>query len=385
MAEESSDGEEKTEAPTAKRRREAKEQGQVPRSRELTTLLAMVAAAGCLLIFGSHMADSLIDVLRQGLHVERGTIFDPQAPIRLLREMLGGGLWAAGPLALAMLIVALVAPAALGGWTVSAKALAPKLSKLDPVKGLKRIFGVHGLVELAKALAKVMLVGAVGAYLFWRSRGDFQALAAEPLRLALHHSARIFINTFFMLAAALSLIALADVPFQLWDHARKLRMTKQEIKDELKQTEGRPEVKSRIRQLQQQAARGRMLEQVPKADVVVTNPTHFAVALRYDPLHMRAPKLMAKGTDLIAQRIRQIAQENGVALFEAPQLARALHYTTELEREIPAGLYLAVAQVLAYIYQLHSHRGAGRERPVRPEPAVPEEFLKYVHLRKKRR
>lgn len=385
MAQENSDAEEKTEAPTAKRRHEAKEQGQVPRSRELTTLLAMLTAAGCLLIFGGHMADALSEMLRQGLAVERGTIFDPQAPIRLLREMIGAGFWALGPMALAMLIVALAAPAALGGWMFSAKALAPKLDKLNPVKGLKRIFGVHGLVELGKALAKVALIGALGTYVLWRSRGAFQALATEPLRPALHQASRIFINIFFVLVAALGLIALADVPFQLWEHTRKLRMTKQEIKDELKQTEGRPEVKSRIRQLQQQAAQGRMLEQVPKADVVVTNPTHFAVALRYDPLHMRAPKLMAKGTDLIAQRIRRIAQENGVALFEAPQLARALHYTTELDREIPAGLYLAVAQVLAYIYQLRGYRRAGRDRPARPEPAVPEEFLKYVHSRSRRR
>lgn len=382
MAEENSDGEEKTEAPTAKRRYEAKEEGQVPRSRELTTLLAMLTAAGCLLIFGGHMTDSLLEMLHHGLHVKRGTIFDPQAPIRLLREMLGAGLWAVGPLALALLIVAVAAPAALGGWTFSAKALTPQLGRLDPIKGLKRIFGVHGLVELGKALAKVVLVGMLGTYMLWRSHGDFQALASEPLRPALHQAARIFIDTFLVLVAALSLIALVDVPFQLWEHTRKLRMTKQEIKDELKQTEGRPEVKSRIRQLQQQAAQGRMLEQVPKADVVVTNPTHFAVALRYDPLHMRAPKLMAKGTDLIAQRIRELARENGVPLFEAPQLARALHYTTELDREIPAGLYLAVAQVLAYIYQLRSHHQAD---PVRPEPSIPEEFLKYVRPHKGRR
>ncbi|MDN5871850.1 MAG: flagellar biosynthesis protein FlhB [Nitrococcus sp.] len=385
MAEENSGGEERTEAPTPKRRQEAKQQGQVARSRELTTLLAMLAAAGCLLIFGSHMADSLLDVLRQGLHVERGTIFDPQAPIRLLRELIGKGLWAVGPLALAMLFVALVAPVALGGWTFSAKALAPQLARLNPLKGFKRIFGVHGLVELAKGLAKVVLVGALGSYMLWQSLGDFQALATEPLQPAMHDAARLLINTFFLLAAALGLIALVDVPFQLWDHTRKLRMTKQEIEDELKQTEGKPEVKSRIRALQQQAAQGRMLEQVPKADVVVTNPTHFAVALRYDPLQMRAPKLMAKGADLIAQRIRRLAQDNGVPLFEAPQLARALHYTTELDREIPAELYLAVAQVLAYIYQLRGHRRAGADRPARPEPAVPEEFLNYVQSRRGRR
>ncbi|EAR20663.1 flagellar biosynthesis protein FlhB [Nitrococcus mobilis] len=385
MAEEHSNGEEKTEAPTAKRRHEAKEQGQVPRSRELTTLLAMLSAAGGLLIFGNYMTDSLADALRQGLHVGRDAIFDPQAPIRLLREMIAQGLWAVGPLALVLLLVALVAPVALGGWTFSAKALAPKLSKLDPVKGLKRLFGVHGLVELGKSLAKVMLVGAVGTYALWQSLDDFQALAAEALFPALQHAARIFNTTFLMLATALILIALVDVPFQLWDHTRKLRMTKQELKDELKQTEGKPEVKSRIRQLQQQAAQGRMMEQVPKADVVVTNPTHFAVALRYDPLHMRAPRLMAKGTDLIAQRIRRIAEDNGVPLFEAPPLARALHYTTELDQEVPAGLYLAVAQVLAYIYQLRNHSRAGPARPRRPEPTVPEEFLKYVRPRRQRR
>ena len=385
MAEENSDGQEKTQAPTPKRRREAKEQGQVPRSRELTTMLAMLGAAACLLIFGGHMAESLADGMRQGLHVGRGVIFDPQAPLRLLQAMIGKGLWAIGPLALALFIVAVAAPVALGGWTFSVKALAPKPSKLNPIKGLQRMFGVHGLVELGKSLAKVGLVGAVGTYVLWGSLDDFRALASEPLAPALHHSARIFINTFLMLAAALSVIALVDVPFQLWEHTRKLRMTQQEIKDEFKQTEGRPEVKGRIRQLQQQAAQGRMMEKVPKADVVVTNPTHFAVALRYDPQNMRAPQLLAKGTDLVAQRIRRIAQENGVPLFEAPPLARALHYTTELDREIPAGLYLAVAQVLAYIYQLRSYRRTGSERPRRPEPTVPEEFLKYVRPRRRRR
>lgn len=384
MAGENADGEEKTEAPTAKRRQEAKEQGQVPRSRELTTLLAMLSAAGGLLIFGNYIIESLADALRQGLHVGRGVIFDPQAPIRLLREMIGKGLWAVGPLALVLLLVALVAPVALGGWTFSAKALMPKFSKLDPIEGLKRMFGVHGLVELGKSLAKVALVALVGTYVLWHSLDDFQALAAEALHPALQHAARLFSNTFLMLATALIFIALVDVPYQLWDHTRKLRMTKQEIKDELKQTEGKPEVKGRIRQLQQQAAQGRMMEQVPKADVVVTNPTHFAVALRYDPLHMRAPQLMAKGTDLIAQRIRRLAEDNGVPLFEAPPLARSLHYTTELDQEVPAGLYLAVAQVLAYIYQLRSRNREGPARPKRPEPVVPEEFLKYVHPRRRR-
>ncbi|MBA1146992.1 flagellar biosynthesis protein FlhB [Ectothiorhodospiraceae bacterium WFHF3C12] len=378
MAEENQDGQEKTEEPTAKRQREAKEKGQVPRSRELNTTLVMLAAAAGLLVLGPYISRHLLEVFHRTFQVSRSRVFDPQAPVELLYDTISIGLLAVAPFAILMLVVAVTSPLAIGGWSFSGKAMAPKLEKIDPLKGLKRIFGTRGLVELAKAVAKVLVVGAVGTLMFWTNLDDFAALAGEPLEGAMGHASTIFFMTFFALSGSLVIIALVDIPYQIWDHTQKIKMTKQEVKEEFKETEGKPEVKSKVRQLQQQMAQGRMMEQVPKADVVVTNPTHFAVALKYDQLHMRAPTVLAKGTGIVALNIRELAKENSIPLFEAPPLARALYHTTELEQEIPAGLYLAVAQVLAYIYQL---RGAARDpkrRPSRPDPEIPEEFRQYT-------
>ncbi len=373
---ESENGQEKTEEPTPKRLRDAKEKGQVPRSRELSTMLVMLAAAGSLTVLGDYMGRGMAGILETSFTFGRDMAFDPRAPIRALHGRILDGLLTVAPFALIMFAVALAAPATIGGWSLSGKALQPKLEKLDPIKGLKRIFGVNGLVELLKALAKVVLVGAVGVGLLWVQRNHFHALAGEPLEPGIRHAAWLFFGAFTVMAAALILIALVDVPYQLWDHTKKLRMTQQEVKDEMKDTEGKPEVKQKVRQLQHQMAQGRMMEKIPEADVVVTNPTHFAVALKYDQLHMRAPKVVAMGADLVAQRIREIAREHRVPLFEAPPLARALYHTSKLDREIPAGLYLAVAQVLAYVYQLRA--AVAGKRPPRPQPEIPEEFLKYA-------
>ena len=385
MAEENQDGQEKTEEPTPKRRREAREEGQVPRSRELTTLLVMVGSAGALLALGEGMATGLARTLESAFQADRELIFDPKAPL----ELLGGSLWrvvgVVGPFAVIMLVLTVAASSALGGLSFSVKALAPKFEKLNPLKGLKRIFGVNGLMELAKALVKVIIVGAIGGTLFWLSWGRFEAIAAAPLESGMALASHVFFYTFLAVSAVLIIPAAADVPYQLWEHTRKLRMTRQELKEEFKQTEGRPEVKSRIRGLQQRMAQGRMMEKVPEADVVVTNPTHFAVALKYDQLRMGAPRVVAKGTDRVAARIRELAAEHRVALFEAPPLARALYHHGALDQEIPAGLYLAVAQVLAYVYQLRGPRQAGHQGPARPAPEVPEEFQVRPRGRRARR
>ena len=385
MAEENQDGQEKTEEPTPKRRREAREEGQVPRSRELTTLLMMISAAAALLVLGEGMATSLAETLTEAFRLERADLFDPKAPLERLGDALLRTLVIAGPFAGLMLVVALAAPTALGGLSFSTKALAPKLGKLNPLKGLKRLLGVQGLMELAKAVAKVVIVGAVGVAFFWLSLDRFEAIALAPLEPGMALASRVFFYTFLAVSASLLLPAMVDVPYQIWDHTRKLRMTRQELKDEFKQTEGRPEVKSRIRSLQQRLAQGRMMEKVPEADVVITNPTHYAIALKYDQLHMRAPRLVAKGTDKVAARIRELARENRVPLFEAPPLARALYHTTALDQEVPAGLYLAVAQVLAYVYQLRNARGPGARKPARPAPEVPEEFLEAARRGRRRR
>lgn len=374
---ENENGQERTEAPTPKRRRDAREKGQVARSRELNTTLVMLAAVGGLLLLGGFMARELENLLAGSFQIDRALIFDPGGTLGCLRAALLQGIWTVAPFTVLMLIVAMMAPLALGGWSFSTQAMAPKLERLNPLKGFKRVCGPHGLMELAKALVKVLIVGITGTLMAWLALDDLQTLAAEALRPGLRHAAELLFGTFAALAGSLLLIAAVDVPFQLWNHTRQLRMTVQEIKDEMKDTEGKPEVKSRIRQLQQELAQGRMMEQVPKADVIVTNPTHYAVALKYDQIHMRAPRVIAKGTDLVARRIRDLARENRVPLFEAPPLARVLYNTTELGKEVPAGLYLAVAQVLAYIYQLRGRR-AGLGKPSRPQPEIPEEFLKYV-------
>lgn len=375
MAEENENGQEKTEEPTPKKREDARKKGQVPRSRELNTTVIMVLGALGLLTFGSYMAGQLFSVFDLSFNVSRQDIYDPHAPFGYLREAILIGLSAVAPFGLLMLLAALLTPAVLGGWAFSAQAMQPKFSKMNPLKGLQRMFGVKALVELAKALAKVMVVGGVSAVLIWGLRDRIMALGSLSLGDGLHEGADMFFWAFLAISATLILVAAVDIPYQLWDHTKKLKMTRQEVKDEFKQTDGKPEVKSRIRQMQQELARGRMMENVPQADVIVTNPTHFAVALRYDSERLGAPRLIAKGVGVVALRIRELGAEHDIPRFEAPPLARALYHTTELDQEIPAGLYLAVAQVLAYIYQLRSAaRGA-----TPPNPEIPEEFLKYAN------
>ncbi len=377
MAEENQDGQEKTEEPTPKRLREAKEKGEVPRSRELNTAMVMIAAAFGLMAFGGYMGSELMGVMEVAFQPGRELIFSNRGIFDHARGFIGRGLLIVAPFAVLMLVVALLTPALIGGWSMSVQALQPKFGKLNPLKGLKRMFGPNALMELLKAVAKVVLVGGVGALLMWGFQNDYRMLGATGLESGVAHGAKLLYWAFFALAAALLLVAAVDVPYQLFEYRKKLRMTKQELKDEYKQTEGKPEVKSRIRQLQREIAQGRMMEKVPEADVVITNPTHFAVALQYDQVKMKAPQVVAKGVGEVALKIRELATEHGVPLFEAPPLARALYYTTELEEEVPAGLYLAVAQVLAYIYQLKTVR-MPEERPVKPEPEVPEEFAQYV-------
>lgn len=367
---------ERTEQATPKRLNEAREQGQIPRSRELNTMAVLLAGAAAILVLGEGIVLRMAESLRAGLTLEREVVFDPAA----MSGAFAGALWdmllTMAPLLAVLVVAAVLGAVAIGGLSFSSKALAPKLSKLDPIKGLARVFGWRGLMELAKALAKFVVVFGVAVLLIVKLAPELLGLGEEPLEQGLAHAASIVAWTFLALSAVLILIAGVDVPFQLWQHAKQLRMTRQEIKDEFKETEGRPEVKGRIRQLQREIAQRRMMEEVPKADVVVTNPTHFAVALKYDR-KMRAPKVVAKGVDLVAAHIRGVAEVNKVPIFEAPPLARALYWSTELGDEIPAGLYVAVAQVLAYVYQVKNAAQGGGVAPSAPQNLpVPEEYLK---------
>lgn len=369
-------GQERTEQATGKRLREAREKGQIPRSRELNTMIMMLAASGGLALMGQGMLSGLLDILRRGLRVERENVFDSAAIIQYFGGLLTDAVGVLLPFFLLMIVAAVIGPIALGGWSFSPQALTLKWERLDPIKGLGKIFSWRGLMELAKALAKFTVVAVIAVMLLRSMAGELMGLGFEPYEQAFGHALGMLVKAFIVLSAALILIAAVDVPFQLWDHARQLRMTRQEVKDEFKETEGRPEVKSRIRRLQHEMAQRRMMQEVPKADVVITNPTRYAVALRYDQNRMKAPRVVAKGTELVAARIRSVAIEHRVPIFAAPPLARALYHSTDLDREIPVGLYQAVAQVLAYVYQLkvQASGDTGPEPPT--DLPVPDEFLK---------
>ena len=362
-----SSGQEKTEEATPKRLADARKKGQVPRSRELSTAAVMFASAGGLWAFGDTILVTAMDLLRNGLTYQREALLDPAQPIAAFREAIGTGLLSLMPFFAVVTCAAICAPAMTGGWSFSMSAIAFKAEKLNPLKGLKRVFGPNGLVELVKALAKFGLVGGVAVFYLLKFTGDFLSLGTQPLHAALLHSATIALKALLVFSFPLLIIAAIDVPFQLWQHAKQLRMTRQEVRDENKETDGNPEVKSRIRAMQMDVANRNMMEQVPEADVVVTNPTHFAVALKYDPNKMGAPRVVAKGADLIAARIREIAGEHSVPLLSAPPLARALFRTTELNDEIPARLYAAVAQVLTWVYQLKTYKREGGDEPLTPD------------------
>lgn len=378
MAEEggSSSGQERTEEPTAKRLQDAKDKGQVARSRELNTTVILLVGASFLLFMGDRLGSGLNFLMKKGLVIERSWAFDAE----ILPYIFGEAMWSALilflPFMLALVVAALMTPALMGGWSFSAKAMAPKFSKINPIKGLKRVFSLKGLMELVKALAKVLLVAGAATLLIMSLFGDLTALGSLGLKQAMAHAFNMLGWSLLVLSSVMILISAIDVPFQLWQHKKQLKMTKQEVKDEHKNTEGDPEVKGHIRKMQQEMAMRRMMDEVPSADVVVTNPTHFAVALRYEDSRMRAPIVVAKGVDLTAGRIREIAQEHNVPLFEAPPLARALFASTDLNSEIPDNLYLAVAQVLAYVFQLRAKRKKGTQKPRPPgDLSVPDEYL----------
>jgi flagellar biosynthetic protein FlhB len=321
------------------------------------------------LVLGERLSGAMAALLERGLSLDRAQAFDPAAAIAGLTQSGLAALTAIAPLLALLAAAALLAPLALGGLAFSTKAVAPQWARLDPLRGLKRVFSWQGLVELVKALAKFALLGAIAFWLLRRQAAEYLALGNEALEPALAHAARLIGWSFLWVSLGMILIAALDVPFQLWQHARNLRMTRQEVRDELKETEGRPEVKSQIRRLQRERAQRRMMAEVPKADVVITNPQHYACALRYDAARMRAPRLVAKGAGPIAARIRELATAHRVPQVETPPLARALYFNTELEQEIPQGLYLAVAQVLSYVYHLRQGRAAAP-----PDPDIPPEY-----------
>jgi flagellar biosynthesis protein FlhB len=368
---------EKTESATPRRRQKAREEGQVARSRELVSFALLSAG-----FFGTWGLSGAI-----GLHMQsmvRGAFTFDHASVFDTHRMLSGAgavaieaVSALAPVLLLTGLAAAITPIALGGWLISAKSLEPKWSKLNPIAGLGRVFSPNGLIQLGMSLAKTLVVGTVGSLAFWNHKDDVLALITQPMLVAFASAGHLIAVCCATTVAGMFLIAALDVPYQIWQYEKKLRMTKEEVKREHRENEGDPHVKGRIRSQQRAIARRRMMAQVPKADVVVTNPTHFAVALQYTDGKMRAPKVVAKGVNLVAARIREIAAENNVPLLEAPPLARALYYNVRLDAEVPGVLYGAVAEVLAWVYQLRRFNTHGGAEPVKPgDLDVPPELDK---------
>lgn len=363
---ESESGEDKTEDPTDKRRLDSRKKGEIARSKELNTVLVTLAGAGALLVFGGALAETLLELMRTNFSLSREVLMDERSMSLFLLASGKMAIWAAQPVLVLLFIVAFIGPIALGGFLFSGSLLQPKFSRMNPLAGIKRMFSLNSLTELLKAVAKFVVILVVALLVLSSDRDALLAIANEPLEKAIIHSLQLVGWSTLWMASGLLLIAAADVPFQLWQSFNKLKMTKQEVREEHKNAEGRPEVKQRIRQLQREMSQRRMMAAIPDADVIITNPTHYAVALKYDPEKGGvAPLLLAKGSDFIALKIREIGVQHKIQILESPALARSIYYSTELEQEIPAGLYLAVAQVLAYVFQIRQYR-AGKGKP--PEP-----------------
>ncbi len=365
------DQEDRTEQATAKREQDARDQGQVARSRELSTMFLLFGGGAVLYLSGGSLMNGLAQAMSANFSLPRAVIFNDAAGPQRLVEVIMHALVALAPLLLAAAVLALVAPLALGGWVLSSDAFVPKFSRLNPWQGLSRVFGMKGILEMLKALAKFVLIMALLVLALKREQSALLALGRGDIGVSLAATGRILFEVFCIVSAATVVLALIDVPLQLWQHAKQLRMSKQELREESKETDGSPEMKGRIRAMQQEVARRRMMEQIPKADVIVTNPEHYAVALRFDPATMRAPVVLAKGIDDVARNIRAIAAQHRIQTVEAPPLARAIYHTTKINREIPAGLYVAVARVLAYVFQLR----AGARDLVQPvDLPIPQEM-----------
>jgi flagellar biosynthetic protein FlhB len=363
---------ERTEQPTPKRLKDAREKGQVPRSRELTMTLVMLVGSGFLLLYGGWLTERLLAVLQTGFSFDRDALYRDGFLTDYVAGQVAAGLAAITPVLAVLLVAALLAPVALGGWVFSVKALAPKFDRINPGKGLKRVFGPKGLMELAKAMGKFAVVG-FAAVVFIRFAADhLLALSTMGIRSAMAASAWLTALALITLSATLIVIAAIDVPFQLHRHHKELRMTRKEVKDEMKETEGNPEMKGKRRSMQQEMSGKRMMEAIPSADVVISNPTHFAVALRYDSEQMNAPVVVAKGVDHLALAIRRVAEDAGVPRIEAPALARALYRHADLGQAIPPALYVAVAEVLSWVYRVRSEGAAAGMPP--PDPEVDEDL-----------
>ena len=374
MADQQDESQEKTEEPTARRLSKAREEGQIARSTEITIAASVISVAIYIYLFGSSLLGNVANIFAQGLVFDSLAVLEPQVAAGRLADAMVEALLTILPILILAGVVVLVCSGLIGGYNFSWKSLQPKASKFNPIAGFKRMFGIQALVNLGKSIAKFLLVGGVTYLLIDASITEFAEISLMALEPGLTASASIITMAFLVASSTLIIIALIDAPYQVYQHNQKMKMSLKEVKDERKDTEGSPEVKQRIRQKQREISATRMLEAIAEADVVITNPEHFAVAIAYDPSSEDPPKVVAKGTDIMAERIRERAGEEGVPLFQSPVLARALFFTTEIEAFIPEPLFEAVAQVIAYIFNINSINRSSNLRD-KPVPRVPDNMV----------
>ena len=376
MAEESSG--ERSEEPTGRRLEQAREKGQVARSKELGTAAVLLSAATGFYMLGPGIATALSHVFERVFTMDRAQIYDTNQMFNVWGLVAGEIAWPMLKIMLLIVVVAFIGNVSLGGMNFSTQAMMPKASKMSPLAGFKRMFGVQALVGLTKGIAKFSVVAFSAYFLLSYYFNDILLLSSDHLPGNVHHALDLLIWMFILLCSSVLLIVVIDVPFQIWNHNKQLKMTKQEVKDEYKDTEGKPEVKGRVRQMQRELAQRRMMAEVPNADVIVVNPEHYAVAVKYDVKRSAAPFVIAKGVDDVAFKIREVAREYNIAIVSAPPLARAIYHTTKLDQQIPEGLFTAVAQVLAYVFQLRQYqKGRGRKPiPIPLNQPIPDD-LKY--------
>ncbi|MDQ7997031.1 MAG: flagellar biosynthesis protein FlhB [Luteibacter sp.] len=372
---EGADNEDKTESPSDKRLREAREKGDLPRSRDLSTAVVVLAGVATLIASRDQMSMHAANIMHVGLRYGRDDLFAANGLYHALMTAVMEGFWMLAPVFIATMIASVAAPTLMGGLNFSFEALIPKFDRLDPIKGFGRLVSLNGLVELGKSVLKLILIGGTLVWFLRKSTTEMYMGGTGPVAEGIARAFGIFGHASLIFAVALGAVALVDAPWQKYSFTKKMKMTKQEVKDEHKESEGSPELKSKVRQMQHQMARRRMMEDVPTADVIVTNPTHFAVALKYDENRMGAPRVVAKGVDVLAQQIRDVAGGAKIPVVEAPPLARALYATTEIGREIPSALYVAVAQILAYVFRLKQAIAMGDLPPELPKQEIDPDLL----------
>jgi flagellar biosynthetic protein FlhB len=371
-----SDSGEKTEEPTAKKLTDARKKGQIARSKDLGTMFVLVGSACAMLLMGNSLVEGMSLMMKRLFSLSRREVMDVNALFSVIGNsvslVIAPMLW----IFFIIIIAAFIGNTLLGGMSFSWGAMAPKASRLSPAAGFKRMFGVQAAVELIKSILKFFVVFIVAFLLLTGLFDQILGLSLEAIPANFNHAVNMLLWMFLTLALSIGIIAIIDAPYQVWNHTRQLKMTKQEIKDEHKNTEGNPEVKGRIKRTQYEMSQRRMMGEVPNSDVVITNPTHYSIALKYDAAVGGAPRLVAKGIDEMAMHIRTIAKENSVEIVQSAALARSLYYTSEIDQDIPEELYAAVAQVLAFIFQLNEHKKGRAKKPIpiAKKLPIPEEF-----------